>query len=311
VSVTEIIKPFVDAMNLGKVRIGPSQRFIFFCGGRLSEPPARPASLRDYLRRRIAGTAKIPNVNFVFAESATGLFRDSGYSDLIQFEADIAQISEIVLLIAESAGSLTELGAFAMHEWIAPRLHVLIQMEYYHAESFIRQGPLRLMLDRHNAVSFYPWKTRSDGSLKITSISSHIRNIKKDITTRLKRIPKTEEFDRTLPRHVMIAIFWCIYILRGATIKEITEILPLLNVVRTEAEIRKYLYCMRVAGWVEETQYGHTVWFYNRVDIDPFNYSFKPGAPKRDSLRWKSDIAEAIKRSHLRRPKPIVSAIGS
>src|SRR5712691_8966182 len=114
-------------MNLGKVRVGPSQRFIFFCGGKLSDPSARPASLRDYLRRRIAGGAKILNTNFVFAESATDLFRDSGYSDLIQFEADIAQISEIVLLIGESAGSLTELGAFAMHDRIAPRLQVFIR----------------------------------------------------------------------------------------------------------------------------------------------------------------------------------------
>ena len=51
------------------------------------------------------GSSAIPNAHFVYAESATQLYRDSKYKDLIAFEEDIAQISDIVLIIGESAGS--------------------------------------------------------------------------------------------------------------------------------------------------------------------------------------------------------------
>ena len=257
---SEVLKPFIESLNLGKVRIGPSQRFIFFCGGRLSDPPTRPASVRDYLRRRISGRAQIANASFVFAESATKLFRDSGYSDLIQFEADIAQISDLVLLVAESAGSLTELGAFAM-DGRAPRLLVFIRDDYYQAESFIRLGPLRFIHARYDdAVSYYPWRSYNDGSLKVTTISSYIRDIKRDIIAKLDSLPKAEELNIGQPRHIMILIFWCLYVLRGATLNELVECLSLFQINRDEVDVRKYLYCMTVAGWVGETQYGHTVW---------------------------------------------------
>jgi hypothetical protein len=54
----------------------------------------------------------------VLAEDAFRLFRDSDYSDLISFEEDLARIASVVLVIAESAGSLAELGAFASNDTI-------------------------------------------------------------------------------------------------------------------------------------------------------------------------------------------------
>jgi hypothetical protein len=305
VSASEILEPLINALDLAKVRLHPPQRFIFFCGGKLSDLPDRPTSLRGYLRRRIE---RLKDTKFIYAESATALFRDSGYSDLIQFEADIAQISEIVLLIAESAGSLTELGAFAMHARIAPRLQVFIRNDYYNAESFIRHGPIRLL---GAAVSYYPWRTYQDDRLKISSIKSHIRDIKRDITTRLESLKRSEVFSAADLRHVMIIMFWCIYELRGATAQELCECLGLFGINQDTDQVKKYLYCMRVAGWVGETQYQHTVWYYARFEIDPLKYAYRPGTAQKDSLRWRTDVGEALKNSDAKRPKPIIEAMGT
>ena len=304
-SASAILRPHIDSLNLAKVRLQPPQRFIFFCGGKLSNPPARPASLRGYLQRRIE---KLKNTKFVYAESATALFRDSGYDDLIQFEADIAQISEIVLLVAESAGSLTELGAFAMHVGIAPRLQVFIRDDYYGAESFIRHGPIRLL---GNAVSYYPWRTYQDGRLKISSISSHVRDIKRDIATKLASLNQSEIFDATQLRHIMILIFWCIYELRGATAQELSECLSLFGIQRGTDDVKKYLYCMQVAGWIGETQYQRTVWHFVRIEYDPLKYAYQPGTAQKNAIRWRTDIGEALKKSDVRRPKPIIEAMGT
>jgi hypothetical protein len=141
VTAADALAPFIGALNLSRLRLGPPRRFIFFCGGRIDLKSTRPLSLRDYLHREFVGAKAINDAKFVYAESATQLYRDSKYRDLIAFEEDIAQISDIVLIIGESAGSLTELGAFSMNNAIAPRLKIIIQDKYYDSESFIRYGP--------------------------------------------------------------------------------------------------------------------------------------------------------------------------
>ncbi len=169
-----------------------------------------------------------------------------------------------------------------MHPDIAPRLQVFIRDDYYNAESFIRHGPVR-MLD--SAVSYYPWRTYHDQRLKINSIRSHVRDIKRDIAAKLDSLNKSEIFDSEKLRHVMIVMFWCISELRGATAPEITECLHLFGINQTAENVKKYLYCMRVAGWVGETRYQHTVWYFARSEIDPFKYAYRPGVVQKDAVR--------------------------
>jgi hypothetical protein len=114
--VTEI-QSFYGDLLLEKLRIVRPSKFMFLCGGAIVKTPtnARPENLRDFLCRvRPPGLAH-PTV---LAEDAIQLFRDSDYDDLISFEEDVARIAAIVLVIAESAGSLAELGAFASNDTI-------------------------------------------------------------------------------------------------------------------------------------------------------------------------------------------------
>jgi hypothetical protein len=260
VTVPDVLAPFIGALNLEKLRVGPPRRFIFFCGGQILLTHRRPRSLRDYLKRRIDKGHSL-NVEFVYAETATALFRDLKYKDLIQFEADIAQISEVVLLIAESPGSLTELGAFSMYDQIAPRLHVFVQGKYYNAESFIVNGPLRHLNETYpDSVFYYPWRVHKDNSLIVTSISSEVAKIMSDIFERLRKSKKTEEFDILNARHIMISIFRCIFILRGASLTEVTKCIKLFGIAINSNDVHKYLYCMRVAEWISEQQYSNTVY---------------------------------------------------
>jgi hypothetical protein len=109
----------------------------------------------------------------------------------------------------------------------------------------------------------------------------------------------------------MILIFWCIYIFRGASLKEITDSIALFEIDIGSEGVRKYLYCMQVAGWINEKQYSHTIYFYNKIDVDPLGYAFVADAALNDPLRWKSDVRERMKKGDLRRPKPILEAIGT
>ena len=55
---------------------------------------------------------------------------------------------------------------------------------------------------------------------------------------------------------------------------EIADSLAHFGVTETQENIRKYLYCMRVAEWIGEKKYGNPVFYYPKVDRDPFEYAF-------------------------------------
>jgi hypothetical protein len=54
-------------------------------------------------------------------------------------------LSGAILLFAESAGSLAELGAFAALKTVAPSLIAVLSDYYYEQSSFIRNGPVKYL----------------------------------------------------------------------------------------------------------------------------------------------------------------------
>ncbi|WP_315716472.1 MULTISPECIES: retron St85 family effector protein [unclassified Bradyrhizobium] len=150
------LRTLFDDLNLDGVRVFRPSKFMFLCGGYIAkEHDARPVNLRDYLFR----VKRISNrYDIVLAEKATQLFRDSAYNDLISFEEDIARIASVVLVIAESPGSLAELGAFTANDTIRNALRVVIQNQHEVAESFVRYGPIeRIKKAKRANLAVYPW----------------------------------------------------------------------------------------------------------------------------------------------------------
>lgn len=164
--------------------------------------------------------------------------------------------------------------------------------------------------DFPDSVSTYPWRVNRDGTIIKTSVDPHLPSIKQDIQDKLAGLFSKEALDTTNARHIMILIFWIIYVLRGATLKDIVDSLQLFNVLDNQDRVRKYLYCMRLANWISDKKYGHPIYYYNLIDIDPFEYAFVEAAKFRDAVRWKSDLAERLRRADLTRPKPVLELIG-
>jgi hypothetical protein len=155
------LRVLYDDLNLDGVRVFRPSKFMFLCGGYISnEVGSKPINLRDYLFR----VRQIANrYNVVLAEKATQLFRDSAYDDLISFEEDIARIASVVLVIAESPGSLAELGAFTANETIRNALRVVIQQRHEVAESFVRYGPIQRIKNAKRAnLAVYPWRVHAN-----------------------------------------------------------------------------------------------------------------------------------------------------
>lgn len=261
-------------------------RFVFFCGG-------SAGSLRHYLLndRKIGERLK---GGILLAEKANELYRDSEYEDLISFEEDIAQISSLVLLIAESAGSLAELGAFASIEAIRDRLAVIIQTEYEGAESFVRFGPIeRIKNDDDRRVGAFPWRLRKNSTLIRTSIKAHVREVVSFINGMILRTPSEELFKSNERLQSFIIILW---ILHMSAAISITDLLKYADEIFSipQADVKNKLYCMKMCGWIGKYRYSGKDYWFSRSISDPISkYRFVTGTDNNIGLR-KPEVASKL-----------------
>ncbi len=125
---------------------GRTQPVVFLCGG--SGSPRR-AQIARFLRRQTSSLV------FFAEEVWLGVGGDSD-ADALEMEKGLAELADIVIVIAESPGSFTELGAFSAHEKLNVKLLPVLDRRYEAEPSFINTGPVRTVLARSRfAPSIY------------------------------------------------------------------------------------------------------------------------------------------------------------
>jgi hypothetical protein len=245
------------------------------------------------------------NADVVLAETANQLYRDTTYADLITFEEDIAKISAMVLVIAESAGSLAELGAFASNETIRGSLTILMQEKYADAESFIRYGPVeRIKNDDDERVAFFPWVVNKKNKIVKASAYPHVKSIVYFINERLAKVQKTTIFSENDDLRIFIILYWIVYLSLAIPLGRLAAYARSMVPELDERAVRRKLYCMQLAGWVEKQHYSNIDYYFCCYDGDPVNYAFREGVAERDSIRRKSDVAAVIQKE-LSLPKHV------
>ena len=265
---------------------------MFLCGGAIPKTATKtpPDNLRDYLCRVRPLHLPYPTV---LAEDAVQLFRDSDYSDLISFEEDVARIAAVVLVIAESAGSLAELGAFASNETIRPVLRVVIQDDYEKAESFVRYGPVqRVSKHKRDNLGVYPWKMK-DGKLVVRSTSPHYAQIKSFINEHIEAVPLRTQFTNLKESKLFYIIYWVIYICQAISPATLLRYVTIIEPSVTQSELHRKLYCMILAKWIGKAAYSDKDYYFTLMDVDVFDYSFKPDAKDNKPVRRKLEVFKA------------------
>jgi hypothetical protein len=279
---TKEIAELYGDLNHKTARFKVPFKTLFLCGGPISAlPNEHPKSLRDYLFR--VRSLKISG-KIIRAEQATQIYRDSGYSNLISFEEDIAKIASLVLVISESPGSLAELGAFSVHREIRPSLIVIMQTSHEKDESFIRYGPIDLLKRLNNdSVGFYPWKTTNSNRFVIKSAKSHVGEMRNFINSRLNKSPESRNLLSDAGKRLFYIIYWILYLSYAASlgviwnaVKSIFPDIPL-------SEVRTKLYTLRVMGWIDSESYSNKEYFFALGAEDPVEYKF-PAAVKRKDI---------------------------
>lgn len=109
---------------------------IFTCGASKHSKSSAREQLLDYANKYFKhGT-------LFRAEDAFSVLLRSNKDDLLTIEHSLADYSDCVVIINESAGTLAELGAFASNEAVVKKLLIVNPSEHRDALSFINLGPI-------------------------------------------------------------------------------------------------------------------------------------------------------------------------
>lgn len=126
---------------------------IFLCGKDIRDKTSIRYRVADALTNRYWYSAYY---DLIYPEDIFDeLLYSSSASDLLSLENLLADSVDAVVVIPESAGSFTELGAFANSEKLRSKLICIVDNKYKKDKSFINQGPIKLIKNVNKGAVIY------------------------------------------------------------------------------------------------------------------------------------------------------------
>lgn len=123
---------------------------VFLCGA-CSTKDKR--SYRDTIRNSLCNENRL---SILYPEDLFIELLHKKKYDLLTLERFLANDSDFIVIVCESSGSFTELGAFVNNDNTFGKVVVLLQSKYKNAKSFVRLGPVEYIKSKKNEnVIFY------------------------------------------------------------------------------------------------------------------------------------------------------------
>jgi hypothetical protein len=233
---------------------------VLLCGGpvplkdRAEDPDPPQASLRDAITR------SIPPYEIFRPEEIQGWHSDAIYKNLMDFEADLASICSLVVVILESAGALVELGAFSQFRELSKKLIAIKSSSYSDAPSFINLGVLRFMTEnKSSCVKNYPWNIDRPQDIHLDVIGDVIS----DIADELNQQGKGQVLKPDLSTHVIVLICEIVHLMTALKEGEILEYLVIFGVQLPKEKLRSKLFLLEKFRLLERVEYSDSI-FYMR-----------------------------------------------
>ncbi|WP_255412232.1 retron St85 family effector protein [Dickeya sp. Secpp 1600] len=270
---------------------------IFVCGGPMN---VTPPSVRDHIFTYVAGHHPELSDSLVLAENFTDYFKDGAYADLMTFEEDIANISTLVVICLESAGSLVELGLFVNRKTLAQKLHIIAPLEEIEGNvernippksSFIYLGPLEYLKKFDQSyVSVYPWPNKERMRYDEVELIFH------DIHTRLRNVKKTEKYSFDNTGHLAILIYELILLSEPIKKTEIEWALYCMGIDVSQKTISRLLYLLSKMKLISSITYSGPDYFFA---VGRRESKLKFGLSVNGKIKDSMSIKIAIRQSYL------------
>jgi len=300
-----------EAISLEKSKVRPYEGFILLCGGPVDGTALTPPSVRDIVFSSLEEIEAFDG-RVKLAENYKSWSHDSVYSDLLTFESHIAQLSSIIVLIVESAGSIAELGLFSAMSDFQKKLLVILDNHHYESESFIRLGPIDHLEKVHgNTAHCHRWMIQDGNRLSFQADSA--KGLKDDfvesINERLRENVAVEQvFDTKSWLHAALLICDLVNLMSALTVREIRDYLLGLGVPRSESEIRQFVYILQQFGMLQMEGKAGQRFYLSRKEELYLRIGLKNSAW--DVNRFRADTLNYYDSSEKKRFKAILAARG-
>ncbi len=123
---------------------------LFLCGAASTK---EKISYRDIIRSKLEDNS---NLSILYPEDMFMEMLNRKKYDLLTLEKFLANNSDIILIVCESPGSFTELGAFVNNSDTLEKVVILLQTKYKNTKSFIRMGPVEhVRMKNKNSIIYF------------------------------------------------------------------------------------------------------------------------------------------------------------
>jgi len=149
---------------------------IFLCGGNSLEQ----SKLRILLGKQISQITSKYTYSLHYPEDMfTELISGHEAKDLLTLENMLADSVDCIVILLQSPGTFTELGAFANHAVLRNKLVIIIDKEFKGKRSFISLGPLRLLKNHTTSKIIYSDMVKHNLPILTRQIADAAREIPK------------------------------------------------------------------------------------------------------------------------------------
>lgn len=233
---------------------------VLLCGGSvpIKNHPDHPdppiASMRHAITRA--------NTSYeIFRPEEIQAWQNDGiYKNLMDFEADLASICSLVVIILESAGSLVELGAFSQLPDLSKKIIAIKSSAFEDDISFINLGVLRFIAEHHrSSVKRYPWDINKPQLIT----PEIVQDVISDIEEELARLGSSQVLKPTQSSHVIVLICEVVRLFTALKEHEILEYLNMLGCKLNKDQLKSKLFLLEQFKLLKKEVYSDSI-FYMR-----------------------------------------------
>jgi len=310
----QTLAEIAKTLNLRESTVQNPIKKIFLCGGQKAQKVGeQTTSLRGQLISLLEDANGSLPPYIVLAEEAVAWYHSlssNRFSNLVELEACIAALSTRILLIVESAGSMTELGAFSFDDRLSKKLYAVLDKSYEKDQSFIIDGPIARIKNLGGYCGrdwlLKPKEPEIDiGKAKVVSQ----RIIKDILNPAINQPPQTHNFDAQSTGHKMLLISDLVSLGGALRHPEIFTLVKSLGIDLTRKELGQYLFLLEKLKFLCETHEGMDDYFFQTEPTLRFVTYATSDGKQFDRDRYRTYIQDALpKRHHYEDRKNVLKA---
>lgn len=288
------IPDILEWLDVDNLHVHAPTDVVLLCGGEVNITSRQPTSLRDAFLR-IKHNPPLNKLTFRLAEEANIYGPNSNYSNWMDFESDLAQICQLILLFCESNGSLAELGTFASIDEVARKLSILIDSYNNSQKSYIKYGPIEAVTKEHGTERLFVMHLADLGLETIEKVAQVDLAALKQMLAEFvvesmnrNRDPRT--FDATRNGHRIKLVTGMVQHYGALTVEELEVIFFALGLSASEKSLKKFLDCAEFLEWVKLEPRGTKDFYVALQDKDAFEYALVSGSPTLNKGAWRAMV---------------------